>query len=62
MEKPTVFISYKRDKSDIVNKLEVKNWRTSRNKKRYKRNWGMGKHNYIYEEYKNTRFCDSCYF
>ena len=24
MEKPTVFISYKRDKSDIVNKLEVK--------------------------------------
>lgn len=23
MEKPTVFISYKRDKSDIVNKLEV---------------------------------------
>ena len=50
MEKPTVFISYKRDKSDIVNK------------KRYKRNWGMGKHNYIYEEYKNTRFCDSCYF
>ena len=56
MEKPTVFISYKRDKSDIVNKLEVKIGG------RAEINWGMGKHNYIYEEYKNTRFCDSCYF